>query len=589
MSVVVMLKSAEFLVDLMRFPGQLVPFSSKAVITSHMSAAGESDSADYDSCDSPLEPNSPLCAQRQEQDDGNRSFKVLSLRNIMLKSTNSMDGKMSGSSHSEPNVANAFCGRSRDKVVNEHQRTASSSPEHPLYRVRGRSMLGDRQYGGAVAVSRSDGASTSNTHRARRSTNITPEISDDIVRAVRAMSESMRQNRLSRGQKDGSLGPSNDSLKHEPAGDSNDDEVSTRRPSALEGLRRQFNSQKAVSLPSSPHRSGILGSDLGSPSDYTEADLVATWNEVLQSSPFLNKPLLPYEEWCIEYSEITVGTRVGVGFFGEVFRGLWNGTDVAIKVFLEQDLTTENMKDFCNEISILRFYLYLLAITFLMSCLKDCSLIVFFSFCCSRLRHPNVILFLGACMKPPHLSLVTEYMEVGSLYSLIHSKTQKTKLHWKRRLKMLRDICRGLMCMHRLKIVHRDLKSANCLVNKYWTVKICDFGLSRVMSDSAMNDNSSAGTPEWMAPELIRNEPFTEKCDIFSFGVIMWELCTLCRPWEGIPPVQIVYSVANDGARLEIPDGPLGSLIADCWAEPQRRPSCQEILTRLLDCEYTLC
>jgi serine/threonine protein kinase len=54
-----------------------------------------------------------------------------------------------------------------------------------------------------------------------------------------------------------------------------------------------------------------------------------------------------------------------------------------------------------------------------------------------------------------------------------------------------------------------------------------------------MDDNSSAGTPEWMAPELIRNEPFTEKCDIFSFGVIMWELCTLSRPWEGIPPVQV--------------------------------------------------
>lgn len=561
MSVVVVLKSAEFLVDLTRFPGQLVPFSSKAVITSHISAFGESDSADYDSCDSPLEPNSPLWAQRQEQDDTNRSFKVPSLRNIMLKSTNSMDGKLMCSSHTEPNVANAFFGRSRKKVVNEHQRTASSSPEHPLSRVRGRSMLGDRQDGGGVAVSRSDGASTSNARRERRrSTSITPEISDDIVRAVRAMSESMRQNRLSRGQNDGNLGPANDSQKHEPAHDSNDDEVSTKRPSALEGLRRQISSQKAVSLPSSPHRSGIHGSDLGGQSDITEEDLIATWNEVLQSSPFLNKPLLPYEEWCIEFSEITVGIRVGIGFFGEVFRGLWNGTDVAIKVFLEQDLTTENMKDFCNEISIL-----------------------------SRLRHPNVILFLGACMKPPHLSLVTEYMELGSLYSLIHSKTQKTKLHWKRRLKMLRDICRGLMCMHRLKIVHRDLKSANCLVNKYWTVKICDFGLSRVMSDSAKNDNSSAGTPEWMAPELIRNEPFTEKCDIFSFGVIMWELCTLSRPWEGIPPVQIVYSVANDGARLEIPDGPLGSLIADCWADPERRPSCQEILTRLLDCEYTLC
>ncbi|CAN6243710.1 unnamed protein product [Urochloa humidicola] len=561
MSVVVMLKSSEFLVDLMRFPGQLVPFSSKAIMTSHISATGESDSADYDSCDSPLEPNSPLCASRQEQDDSSRSFKAPSLRNIMLKSTNSMEGKMRCSSHSEPNVANAFCGRSRKKVVDEHQRTASSSPEHPLSRVRGLSMLGDRQYGNGVAVSRSDGASTSNTSRSRRrSISITPEVSDDIVRAVRAMSESMRQNRLSRGQNDGSPGPSNDSSKHESAGDSIDDELSLRRPSALEGLRKQINSQKAVSLPSSPHRSSILASDLRGPSDFTEADLISTWNKVLQSSPFLNKPLLPYEEWCIEFSEITVGIRVGVGFFGEVFRGLWNGTDVAIKVFLEQDLTTENMKDFCNEISIL-----------------------------SRLRHPNVILFLGACMKPPHLSLVTEYMEMGSLYNLIHSKTQRTKLNWKRRLKMLRDICRGLMCMHRLKIVHRDLKSANCLVNKYWTVKICDFGLSRIMSHSAMDDNSSAGTPEWMAPELIRNEPFTEKCDIFSFGVIMWELCTLSRPWEGIPPVQIVYSVANDGARLEIPDGPLGSLIADCWAEAERRPSCQEILTRLLDCEYTLC
>ncbi|XP_062218720.1 serine/threonine-protein kinase EDR1-like isoform X2 [Phragmites australis] len=561
MSVVVMLKSVEFLVDLMRFPGQLVPFSSKAVITSHISAAGESDSADYDSCDSPLEPNSPLCAQRQEQDDNNRSFKVPSLRNIMLRSTNSMEGKLWCSSHSDPNVANAFCGRSRRKVVNEHQRTASSSPEHPLSRARGRSMLGDRQYGDGLAVSRSDGASTSNTRRARRrSISITPEISDEIVRAVRAMSESMRQNRSSRGHNDDSPGHSNDSRKYESVDASNDKEVSTRGPNVLEGFRRQINTQKAVSLPSSPHKSGICGSDLGGPTDFTAEDLMSTWNKVLQSSPFLNKPLLPYEEWHIEFSEITVGTRVGIGFFGEVFRGTWNGTDVAIKVFLEQDLTAENMEDFCNEISIL-----------------------------SRLRHPNVILFLGACMKPPHLSLVTEYMEMSSLYNLIHSRARRSKFHWRRRLKMLRDICRGLMCMHRLKIVHRDLKSANCLVNKHWTVKICDFGLSRVMSNSAMNDNSSAGTPEWMAPELIRNEPFTEKCDIFSFGVIMWELCTLSRPWEGIPSVQVVYSVANEGARLEIPDGPLGSLLADCWAEPEKRPGCQEILTRLLDCEHTLC
>ena len=101
------------------------------------------------------------------------------------------------------------------------------------------------------------------------------------------------------------------------------------------------------------------------------------------------------------------------------------------------------------------------------------------------------------------------------------------------------------MCIHRMKIAHRDLKSANCLVNKHWTVKICDFGLSRILTDAPARGSPSAGTPEWMAPELFRNEPFTEKCDIFSLGVIMWELCTLSRPWEGVPPERVCWHVIH--------------------------------------------
>ncbi|KAJ6338200.1 hypothetical protein OIU76_007805 [Salix suchowensis] len=163
-----------------------------------------------------------------------------------------------------------------------------------------------------------------------------------------------------------------------------------------------------------------------------------------------------------------------------------------------------------------------------------------------------VILFLGACTKPPRLSMVTEYMEMGSLYYLIHLSGQKKKLSWRRKLKMLCDIC-------------------------------------RVMTDTPIRDSSSAGTPEWMAPELIRSELFTEKCDIFSLGVILWELCTLNRPWEGVPPERVVYAVANERSRLEIPEGPLCKLISDCWAEPHLRPSCEEILSRLLDCEDALC
>ncbi|XP_058009203.1 probable serine/threonine-protein kinase SIS8 isoform X2 [Hevea brasiliensis] len=601
MSVIVVLNSVELLVDLMRFPGKLMPRSTRAIFMTHISAAGESDSAENDSCDSPLEPNSPLYGFSErldpdsaEKDESLQLHRKLesaanvsgpALRNMMLRSATSIDRKMNimwdvpvlpsspSSSHSDPNIANTFWRRSRKKVIAE-QRTASSSPEHPSFRARGRSMLsGDRHsisdYADDEVASRTEGASTSEARRIRRrSISMTPEIGDDIVRAVRAMNESLKQNRLLREQGDDrSFANSLDDKDNCPDLQKNvsnfdldgHDEISGRK-SALYTLQRDhINSQKAISLPSSPHEYRSQTSERRGRSVYVNDEMVSTWNKVLESPTFHNQPLLPFQEWNIDFSELNIGTRVGIGFFGEVFRGIWNGTDVAIKVFLEQDLTAENMEDFCNEISIL-----------------------------SRLRHPNVILFLGACMKPPHLSMVTEYMEMGSLYYLIHMSGQKKKLSWRRRLKMLRDICRGLMCIHRMKIVHRDLKSANCLVNKHWTVKICDFGLSRIMTETPMRDSCSAGTPEWMAPELIRNEPFTEKCDIFSLGVIMWELCTLNRPWEGVPPERVVYAVANEGTRLEITDGPLGRLISDCWAEPHERPSCEDIFSRLLDCEYTL-
>ncbi|CAJ2645774.1 unnamed protein product [Trifolium pratense] len=550
MSVIVVLDSVELLVDLMRFPGQLLPRSIKSILMTHISAAGESDSAENDSCDSPLEPNSPLygvseSAEKDENLQFHRRFEASlnvsgpPLRNMMLRS-NTMDRKLS-LSHSEPNIATSFGRRSRRKVFAE-QRTASSRSSY-----------------------KSDGASSSETRRIRRrSLSITPEIGDDIARAVRAMNEKLKQNRLLKEQGDDS------SLSHSPSDRISSAELQKNlsnfcldghhETSPLFPLHRDNITSKAMSLPSSPHDYQGQTSETSRPSGYELSDeLESTWNKILESSMANNNPLLPYEEWNIDFSELTVGTRVGIGFFGEVFRGIWNGTDVAIKVFLEQDLTAENMEDFCNEISIL-----------------------------SRLRHPNVILFLGACTKPPRLSMVTEYMEMGSLFYLIHVSGQKKKLSWRRRLKMLRDICRGLMHIHRMKIIHRDVKSANCLVDKHWTVKICDFGLSRIITDSPMRDGSSAGTPEWMAPELIRNEPFTEKCDIFSLGVIMWELCTLNRPWEGVPPERVVYTVANEGSRLEIPEGPLGRLISECWAEPNERPSCEEILSRLVDIEYSM-
>ncbi|XP_071930580.1 uncharacterized protein [Coffea arabica] len=589
MSVTVFLDSVEFLVDLVRVPGKLTPCTSEAIFFSHMIASRESESA-LNSYDSPMEPCSPICGYRGQVDlecteleeflqpsyqsklEASTSFSGPSMRGVLAQSKAIAERSLS---HSDPNVTNSFWWLNQKNMIVEPKtatlNTATSSPDPYSFQGPGRSILGGRRYSfrdysNDVATSRSAGASPTEARRRRRQCiSMVPEIGDDIVRAVRAMNEALKRNRFPKEN----LYASSSCSRREKDDNSDLEETVSKLHPDHRGERvmgynfheKQMNSQKAISLPSSPryfthHASGRCEAK----ESIRGPDMISTMNKMLEIPKILNKKLFPFEEWNIEFSELTIQTRIGIGFFGEVFHGIWNGIQVAVKVFLEQDLTLENIEDFCTEISIL-----------------------------SRVRHPNVILFLGACTNPPRLSMVTEYMEMGSLYYLIHGSGQKKKLSWRRRLKMLCDICRGLSCLHRMKIVHRDLKSANCLVNKHWTVKICDFGLSRVLMTTPMKDYSSAGTPEWMAPELIRNEPFTEKCDIFSFGVIIWELCTLNKPWHGVPSVQVVDAVANDGKRLDVPDGPLGKLILDCWGEPDERPSCQDILSRLLDYESTLC
>jgi serine/threonine-protein kinase CTR1 len=119
-------------------------------------------------------------------------------------------------------------------------------------------------------------------------------------------------------------------------------------------------------------------------------------------------------------------------------------------------------------------------------------------------------------------------------------------------------------------IVHRDLKSPNLLVDKKYTVKVCDFGLSRLKASTFLSSKSAAGTPEWMAPEVLRDEPSNEKSDVYSFGVILWELATLQQPWGNLNPAQVVAAVGFKCKRLEIPrnlNPQVAAIIEGCWTK----------------------
>ncbi|XP_008813796.4 serine/threonine-protein kinase EDR1 isoform X2 [Phoenix dactylifera] len=280
-------------------------------------------------------------------------------------------------------------------------------------------------------------------------------------------------------------------------------------------------------------------------------------NSPSQARPSRLDPMLDdVSEWEILWEDLVIGERIGLGSYGEVYRADWNGTEVAVKKFLDQDFYGDALDEFRSEVRIMR-----------------------------RLRHPNVVLFMGAVTRPPNLSIVSEFLPRGSLYRIVHRPN--CQIDEKRRIKMALDVAKGMNCLHTSvpTIVHRDLKSPNLLVDKNWTVKVCDFGLSRLKHNTFLSSKSTAGTPEWMAPEVLRNEPSNEKCDVYSFGVILWELATLRMPWSGMNPMQVVGAVGFQDRRLDIPkevDPLVATIIRQCWqTDPSLRPSFAQLTTAL--------
>ncbi|RID64322.1 hypothetical protein BRARA_E03266 [Brassica rapa] len=263
---------------------------------------------------------------------------------------------------------------------------------------------------------------------------------------------------------------------------------------------------------------------------------------------------------CLEYEilwdDLTIGEQIGQGSCGTVYHGLWFGSDVAVKVFSKQEYSKEIIQSFRQEVSLMR-----------------------------RLRHPNVLLFMGAVTSPPRLCIVSEFLPRGSLFRLLQRNT--SKLDWSRRINMAMDIARGMNYLHHCSppIIHRDLKSSNLLVDKNWTVKVADFGLSRIKHETYLTSKSGKGTPQWMAPEVLRNESADEKSDIYSFGVVLWELATEKIPWETLNSMQVIGAVGFMNQRLEIPKDidPLWiALMESCWhSDTKLRPTFRELMEKL--------
>mmetsp|Transcript_32075 Transcript_32075/g.90949 ORF Transcript_32075/g.90949 Transcript_32075/m.90949 type:complete len:635 (-) Transcript_32075:296-2200(-) len=263
--------------------------------------------------------------------------------------------------------------------------------------------------------------------------------------------------------------------------------------------------------------------------------------------------------WDIPLEQLTLSRELGRGASGSTYSGIWDGHQVAVKVLQDNivDAGTnpvEVLKEFSRELQAL-----------------------------TKLRHPNVLSFLGAAISPPRYCLVLEYMGGGSLWMALRETPETVQF-----MSMALQLARGMRYIHEVaNMIHRDLKSPNLLLGESGQLKVADFGMT--MGGDHHDLKGRVGTLRWMAPEVMLDQPYGRSADVYSMGIILWELLTKDWPWRSVPTDEKILpnmlTLVDTGMRPEIPEGTpeaISSLIRDCWHQkPQKRPNCDEILQRL--------
>ncbi|KAA8499808.1 Serine/threonine-protein kinase STY46 [Porphyridium purpureum] len=255
----------------------------------------------------------------------------------------------------------------------------------------------------------------------------------------------------------------------------------------------------------------------------------------------------------IDYDGLTMGMQLGQGGFGTVYKAFLDGKTVAVKKMHSNALRDrKQVEEFKREVAVLH-----------------------------ALRHPNILYFYGACTRPPNLAIVTEFCEHGTLFDVLHK--EQGPITWAMVLKFAIETCRGVLYLHECGLLHRDLKSSNLLMDAFLNVKVGDFGLTRLMTGDAtmMQMTGQCGTFQYMAPEVLSSKPYSEKADVFSYGILLWEICARQLPYFGMQPMQVGMAVVNQHLRPTISPQiprPFTEIMKRCWHQDQlRRPDLEDV------------
>lgn len=256
----------------------------------------------------------------------------------------------------------------------------------------------------------------------------------------------------------------------------------------------------------------------------------------------------------INFEDIKLLDKIGEGGFGAVYSGMWDGKIVAIKKFhIKEKYSVKNtLNKYIKEINTI-----------------------------ANLRHPNIVLYMGSSLTKTDCYMISEYITKGSLFDYIH--VNKKTLSEIEQISIAYEIALAIRYLHSRKILHCDLKSSNILLDENMKVKIGDFGLSKLVNIFNESENKGRlGTPHWMPPEVMNKGAYLEASDVFSYGMIVWELISNEIPYYGMTPSQIIGHVADFKKIVEPPlygNSSLRKLVKNCLLyDSDKRPSFNQII-----------
>ncbi|KAL2341886.1 hypothetical protein Fmac_009826 [Flemingia macrophylla] len=340
-----------------------------------------------------------------------------------------------------------------------------------------------------------------------------------------------------------------------------------------EAFKEARHEQKRFSTPNPRREKSIMGKLLrsppGSPNMQTKSKnhKDSAWTKFLDNGGGKISAVETAEEWNVDMSQLFLGLKFAHGAHSRLYHGVYKEEAVAVKIIMvpEDDesgtLSTRLEKQFIREVTLL-----------------------------SRLHHPNVIKFSAACRKPPVFCIITEYLAEGSLRAYLHKLEHQT-ISLQKLVGFALDIARGMEYIHSQGVIHRDLKPENVLLSGDHHLKIADFGIAceEASCDLLADD---PGTYRWMAPEMIKRKSYGRKVDVYSFGLMLWEMLTGTTPYEDMNPIQAAFAVVNKNSRPVIPSDcapAMRALIEQCWClQPDKRPEFWQIVKVLEQFESSL-